>query len=269
MMNSWRNTARLNSGKSAPVTEIRKTTAGQATGIAGAGLLLWELGERAVAYMQGIAWQWSAIDLALVGNWLQQVLAVVAVIIGGIKSIDNIRGWLANRPPQAGPGATPPYTAPGAPVITRPPPDRPQVLVPDVGLYDSPQSPRNYFDQSELECKGMTCGCKYPGMDPVLMYRLNLFRAANGPTLINSAYRCEIHNAAVGGEQRINGQRGSYHLDGKAADIRNPRMTPEQIYQWFDERWPGGMGLILYDRFVHVDTRPGYYRDDRRARSRS
>ena len=60
------------------------------------------------------------------------------------------------------------------------------------------------------------------------------------PVAVNSGYRCQIHNAAVGGV------RNSQHTKGEAADIR-PREVGKIIEQLgkFDQ-------LIYYPTFVHV-----------------
>lgn len=76
------------------------------------------------------------------------------------------------------------------------------------------------------------------------------------PIFINSAYRTEEHNRAIGGSMR------SQHLLAKAADIRiGEGFTPNIIYQLIEELINDGLmaegGLGLYDTFVHYDVR-GY-----------
>lgn len=69
--------------------------------------------------------------------------------------------------------------------------------------------------------------------------------ALNQPIIINSGYRCEELNKAVKGVPT------SYHLQGRAADIR-PR-DPAYLLQLFHilEDLPH-VELIKYDTFIHV-----------------
>ncbi|MDL2224686.1 D-Ala-D-Ala carboxypeptidase family metallohydrolase [Eubacteriales bacterium OttesenSCG-928-M02] len=68
----------------------------------------------------------------------------------------------------------------------------------------------------------------------------------------NSVYRCKAHNKAVGGTG------GSYHMKGMAADIYIAGVAPRTIAQYAESI--GVPGIILYDTFVHIDTRPNKYR---------
>lgn len=65
---------------------------------------------------------------------------------------------------------------------------------------------------------------------------------------VNSGYRCERHNAAVGG------QPNSEHMQGNAADITCPDI--QKLAKLCQRLWNtseiGGLGL--YSRFCHVDT---------------
>jgi hypothetical protein len=85
-------------------------------------------------------------------------------------------------------------------------------------LNDFPVSP--HFSLREFECR--CCGCvKLSGR---LVRMLEELRAALGrPLVITSGYRCERHNAAVGGARR------SLHLMGRAADMlyRPQAASPE------------------------------------------
>lgn len=71
-----------------------------------------------------------------------------------------------------------------------------------------------YFTAREMRCK---CGCRSGAelMDVGLLRKLDKARELYAmPIVINSGYRCKIHNRAVkGGTQ-------SSHLVGKAVDIR-------------------------------------------------
>lgn len=70
------------------------------------------------------------------------------------------------------------------------------------------------------------------------------------PLPVNSGYRCEAHNASVGGK------KGSYHLLGRAADIAcHESYKRAQIVEYAMKAGLWGIGLA--DSFVHVDDR-GY-----------
>ena len=102
----------------------------------------------------------------------------------------------------------------------------------------------DHFSQQEFTCK---CGCGEVLIDMQLVYGLEVLRRLlRKPIIINSAYRCEAHNKAVGGVDN------SQHRLGTAADIRVSGMTPSEIHKLacniFD-------GVGLYDNFVHVDVR--------------
>lgn len=76
------------------------------------------------------------------------------------------------------------------------------------------------------------------------------------PIHINSAYRHEEYNRAIGGSKR------SQHLLAKAADIRvGEGFTPNIIYDLIEEMIKTGEmaqgGIGLYETFVHYDVR-GY-----------
>ena len=73
------------------------------------------------------------------------------------------------------------------------------------------------------------------------------------PIHINSGYRSESHNAAVGGVPN------SQHLLGKAADISMKNYTPKAIALAINKLMNRGLiekgGIGLYNGFVHYDIR--------------
>jgi hypothetical protein len=70
-----------------------------------------------------------------------------------------------------------------------------------------------FFDHSEFACP---C-CGENRMDSVYLMTLDRARGNAGiPFVVTSGYRCEAHNAAVGGVP------GSAHTKGLAADIATP-----------------------------------------------
>lgn len=70
----------------------------------------------------------------------------------------------------------------------------------------------------------------------------------NTPIYINSGYRTPAYNKKIGGA------KNSYHMKGQAADIRSKDFKPLEVA--CAARALEIPGIILYDTFVHVDTRP-------------
>ena len=68
---------------------------------------------------------------------------------------------------------------------------------------------------------------------------------------INSGYRTYSHNKAVGGAT------GSYHLQGRAFDIEVSGTKPLDVAQYAESlaNKNGYGGVLLYNTFVHVDSR--------------
>ena len=105
-----------------------------------------------------------------------------------------------------------------------------------------------HFSNIEFQCK---CGvCEAQWFDPALFELLEKLRRGLGdaPITITSGYRCEKHNAAVGGS------KNSQHLYGKAADIKVKGVNPREVAQIARTLGFGGIGV--YSSWVHVDTRP-------------
>ena len=109
------------------------------------------------------------------------------------------------------------------------------------------------FRISEFHCKGENCNCETTLHDLELSNYLQKIRDHFGhPVYINSGYRCEIHNAAVGGVTN------SFHRKGMAADISVEGVAPSEVAKYAESI--GILGIGLYETaedgyFVHVDTR--------------
>lgn len=108
------------------------------------------------------------------------------------------------------------------------------------------------FISTEFDCKGKEC-CSQTIIDEKLVDYLQKIRDYfKRPITITSAYRCAIHNRNVGGAT------GSYHSQGKAADIVVDGVTPLKVAQYAESIGIKGIGLYETDsdgHFVHIDTR--------------
>jgi uncharacterized protein YcbK (DUF882 family) len=109
-----------------------------------------------------------------------------------------------------------------------------------------------FFDRSEFEC---SCGCGLATVDVELLRILDGVRINfSSPVTITSGHRCKTHNKAVGGVS------GSYHVQGRAADIKVADVPPKAVFDYLSEVYKDSFGFICYDTFVHVDTRETPYR---------
>lgn len=106
------------------------------------------------------------------------------------------------------------------------------------------------FKVKEFKCKD--------GSDKVLVDvdfvadKLQAIRDHFGaPVTINSGYRTESYNAKVGGA------KSSYHMKGQAFDIVVEGHTPLEVARYAQSI--GINGIIQYNSFVHVDSRPIRY----------
>ena len=122
-------------------------------------------------------------------------------------------------------------------------------------LADGDKQVNEYFRVREFACKD---GSDQVLIDDNLAEALRRIRIYFGASVyINSAYRTPSHNQQVGGSTK------SQHLLGKAADIRIPGIEPLRIAQYGEFLGMGGVGL--YKDFVHIDSRNGKARWDKRS----
>jgi uncharacterized protein YcbK (DUF882 family) len=112
-----------------------------------------------------------------------------------------------------------------------------------------------HFTNEELKCRGTNCCGGVNDCQQSLVDALEALRSIVGvPIAVDDAYRCPIHNAAVGGVPN------SQHELGIAADIKIqiPGITPSQAYH-FALQVPafanGGIGVG--ETYLHVDCRAG------------
>ena len=100
------------------------------------------------------------------------------------------------------------------------------------------------------ECKLVQPALKLPegveeNLDALVANVLEPLRKRYGkPIIVNSGYRCSIHNAAVGGATQ------SQHMKGEAADIRIGEGL-ERLVKIIKEngKWDQ---MIIYPSFIHV-----------------
>lgn len=105
-----------------------------------------------------------------------------------------------------------------------------------------------HFSFEEMRCH---CGCNEFAIDDRLLQGLEALRTlVNKPIHVNSAFRCQAHNKAIGGVF------GSFHCLGKAADIVIDGLTPQEVADLaakIDVFRYGGIGI--YNNFTHLDVR--------------
>lgn len=106
------------------------------------------------------------------------------------------------------------------------------------------------FAAKEFKCKD--------GSDKILVdtdfvkTRLQAIRTHfNAAVTVNSAFRTESYNKRIGGVSK------SYHLTGQAFDITVQGKKPEEVSKYAQQL--GITGIIQYDSFVHLDSRPAKY----------
>lgn len=101
------------------------------------------------------------------------------------------------------------------------------------------------FSPQEMACKH--CGRLHIEIN--LMQKLQRLREIlNKPLIINSGYRCEAYNTAIGGA------KASYHMNGQAADISIEGHDPEVMEKEALKLKFTGFGF--YPTFMHLDTGP-------------
>ena len=117
-----------------------------------------------------------------------------------------------------------------------------------------------YFTVDEFRCHS---GEPYPpewenDRLQSLVDALDAIRSAwGGPLHVVSGYRTAAYNT------RIGGARNSQHVQGRAADVRPAKPTPENVARlhslvgtlYAEGRLPRLGGLGLYPGWIHVDVR--------------
>ena len=104
-----------------------------------------------------------------------------------------------------------------------------------------------HFSIAEMACK--CCGKCF--MNPAFMEKLEHYRLDLDMGLtVTSGYRCEAHNAAVGGKS------GSQHLDGHAVDLGWKFLDGFLRYKMLKTAFEHEFtGIGISDNFLHLDDR--------------
>jgi uncharacterized protein YcbK (DUF882 family) len=115
-----------------------------------------------------------------------------------------------------------------------------------------------HFSRWEVTCR---CGCGFNTMDIITNGWLELLRSHfNRKVTINSGCRCKAYNDSIAGSSP-----NSQHIYGRACDVVVDGITPVQVYAYMLTIMFDKGGLILYDNFVHIDSRSHEtYRADKR-----
>lgn len=117
---------------------------------------------------------------------------------------------------------------------------------------DANEKVGQHFKVKEFACQD---GSQVVFIDDYLISILDILRNQVGkPVYINSGYRTPTRNKAV------NGAKYSYHMRGMAADIRVNGINPKEIADKLNKIVPDKCGIIVYNRWVHIDTRAKKYR---------
>lgn len=104
-----------------------------------------------------------------------------------------------------------------------------------------------HFKVREFACSD---GTDTVFVSPALVSVLEKIRVHFGkPVTINSGYRTEAKNKAVGGAAY------SQHKYGLAADIHIDGVTPKQIASYVETLLPNTGGIGIYKTFTHIDVR--------------
>lgn len=96
-------------------------------------------------------------------------------------------------------------------------------------------------------------------MDPRLVdqiYLLTRAVAKRGPVEIISGYRSPETNAMLREEDGSGVAQNSYHMQGRAVDIRVPGMPLRHLRAAALQLKAGGVGFYPRSNFVHIDTGP-------------
>jgi uncharacterized protein YcbK (DUF882 family) len=105
----------------------------------------------------------------------------------------------------------------------------------------------DYFNRDEFAC---SCGCGGNTVDAGLLNILVKVRDYFGRRMtITSGYRCDSRNRVIGGAP------SSWHLKGRAADVKVEGISPQLVAEIAAQY--GAKGIKTYETWTHIDTRNG------------
>lgn len=108
-----------------------------------------------------------------------------------------------------------------------------------------------HFSKAEFACNH--CGKLHPSgampPDELLTILEDVRAHFNAPVVVNSGYRCPVHNKNVGGA------KASRHMAGDASDIMVSGVSPKRVYEYLDVVVGNAGGVGKYPNFTHVDVR--------------
>lgn len=106
--------------------------------------------------------------------------------------------------------------------------------------------PTRDFTREEFECH---C-CGENEMDQYFIDRLQMLRnEISRGMIINSGFRCELHNREVGGSAR------SSHLLGLAADVSIAHFSSISLSSFIERSFKYFTGIGISKSFIHLDCR--------------
>ena len=110
----------------------------------------------------------------------------------------------------------------------------------------------SHFNSKEFECPCSSCNLDTQYISEDLVTKLEEVRIEYGSgIIINSGYRCPLHNKAVGGKEN------SSHMNGLAADPSPVRKTLDDLDNLYDICYYkfDNVGDGRNRGFIHVDVR--------------
>lgn len=126
------------------------------------------------------------------------------------------------------------------------------------------------LSRSEFECE---CGCGFDTVDyelvTIIQDAVNYFELKYSSKIrveITGGDRCQKHNEEVQKEyvkNYIPFSSKSTHIEAKAADhkifmIKNDlkiQVPPQEVYDYYDKKYPNSKGIGSYNNRTHVDSR--------------
>lgn len=118
-------------------------------------------------------------------------------------------------------------------------------------LKHSPIKLSPHLHHDEFRCKCRHKDCTLTQVDELLLELFETLRAEYGLSIfVSSGFRCQEHNAKVGGVVNSN------HILGSAIDLIKPKKNTEKFISLCRTIFPY---TKEYESFVHCDTRAREY----------